>query len=174
MKHRSSQSGHTFIELILVIVLLAIALPALLHLFAEVTVSGAQSHALPTVTSLASELMEEIRSRKFDELGGNADGNGNWSGTLGPDGGEVAKDDFNDVDDFNGWAQDFSPDFADYTATVTVSYVNAADLGTPLVVPETLPNDWTPSYKRIEISVSNASLAGPVTVVTVVSEIQNL
>lgn len=170
-----SQAGFTFVEIILAILLLAIVVPPLLNLFANITMAGVQSDVIPQAASLAVELMEEIKSRQFDELT-QKDGNGNWSTTLGTDAGESAanKATFDDVDDFNGWTQNFGSGLAQYTATVTVAYVASNDLNTALVIPQNVPSNWTPSYKRIVVSVSHPTLSAPIKISTVVTEVQFL
>lgn len=175
MKTLRCKRGFTFLEIVLAVALLAVALPPLLHLFAETAVTGAKVDSLPRASALASELMEEIKSRKFDELA-SKNGNGNWSTSLGIDAGENAanKSTFDDVDDFNGWSQNFGPNFSNYTATVSVSYVSSNDLNTPMTIPGPVPNNWTPSYKRIVVTVSNAALAGSIQLATVVTEVQSL
>lgn len=162
--------GHTLLELILGLTVLAIAIPGLLSLFAESTLGGAQTQTLPTMMSLASELMEELRSRPFDELAAR-DSNNNWSTVLGPDTGEANKSDFDDIDDFDGFTQGFGVGYPNYTASVTVNYVAETDLNSPLVIPSQPPPGWTPAYKRVAISVSHATLAGALTVVTVAAEV---
>ena len=129
---------------------------------------------MPKAVSLASELMEEIKSRKFDELSAKG-GTGNWSLALGSDVGETAvnKTTFDDADDFNGWTQNFAG-FPGYSASVTVSYVSASNLNTPLTVPSPAPNNWTPSYKRVVLTLAHPNLPASIQVATVVTEIQSL
>lgn len=169
-----SQKGLTLIEVILTILILGVAIPPLLMVFSENAVTGAKSAKLPTANVLANELMEEVRARKFDELAAKS-ASGNWSGSMGIEAGEQAlnKATFDDVDDFNGWNQSFTG-FADYTASVTVSYVGSNDLNAPLTTPSPMPNNWTPSYKRINVTVSNAAIAASITLATVVTEVQSL
>ncbi len=174
-KKKAHQKGFTIIETVLMIVLLAIAIPPLLHLFAETAVTGAKASVLPTANVLAIELMEEIKATKFDELSAKS-GSGNWSGSLGPDAGETAtnKATFDDVDDFNGWTQNFGAGYPGYTAAVSVSYVVSSDLSTPLVIPSPMPNNWTPSYKLIRVTISNPAMPAGITLATVVTEVQSL
>lgn len=170
-----SNRGHTLIEVVLAILIVAVAFPPLLHWFAGLAQEGAEVDALPTAVSLASELMEEIKSRKFDELD-EKDANGNWSTSLATDAGESATDKgtFDDVDDFDGWAQAFGGGFTDFTAQVDVSYVASNDLDNPLTIPGPVPDDWTPSYKYVVVTVSHPSLAADIQVTTVVTEVQSL
>lgn len=174
MSKRLSCKGYTLVEIVLAMLLMAVALPPLLQLFAEVTFRSAETDVMPKAVSLASELMEEIKSRKFDELAAR-DVTGNWSLILGSDGGETAtnKNTFDDADDFNGWSQNFSG-FSGYSASVTVRYVSGSDLNAPLTVPSPAPNNWTPSYKRVVLTLAHPNLPSSIQVVSVLTEIQSL
>ena len=174
MKKRGGHNGFSIIEVIFLIVVLSIAIPSLLQLFAENTITGAKVAILPTANMLGVGLMEEIRSRKFDELSAK-DGDGNWSTTMGSDGAEGAvKANFDDVDDFDGWVETFAAPYADYSASVTVDYVSSNNLTTPLVIPGPVPDGWTPSYKLIQVAIDDPGLAVPITLTTVVTEVQSL
>ena len=159
----------------LAIVILSISIPALVKLFAETAISSGKSAILPTANELGIELMEEIKSRKFDELS-QRDGSGNWSTSLGIDAGENAsnKTTFDDVDDFSGWTQNFGASYPGYSATVSISYVVSNDLNTKLTIPSTVPNNWTPSYKLVQVTISNSALPSNITLSTVVTEVQSL
>lgn len=168
------QAGFSIVEVIFLIVVLSVAIPSLLQLFAENAITGAEVKILPSVKMLGAGLMEEIRSRKFDERDA-VDGDGNWSTTLGPDGAEGAvKANFDDVDDFNGWEEDYAAPYAGFSASVAVDYVANNNLGNPLVIPGPVPDDWTPSYKLIRVTIDDPGLAGPITLTTVVTEVQSL
>ncbi|MBI4411483.1 MAG: hypothetical protein HY541_03250 [Deltaproteobacteria bacterium] len=171
-----SDKGHSLIEVICVLVLLGVALPSLMNLFSNTTETAAGVDAVPVASALGKGLMEDIMARKFDELDAK-DANGNWSTTFGPDIGEDAgdKNTFNDVDDFDGWVQNFGADYPGYSATISVDYVDPADLNTPLAIPNPAPNDWTPSQKRIVVTLSNAdTLPGNLNFTTIATEIQSL
>lgn len=174
MKTTKKIRGFSIIELVLLISILSIATPLLVQLFAETAVTGAKAAILPTATMLGNGLMEEIKARKFDELDAKA-ASGNWSTVLASDAGETGnKTLFDDVDDFNGWTQDFGASYSSYTALVTVGYVASSDLNTTLAVPSPTPDDWTPSYKSIRVTVVNPGLAADIDLVTVVTEVQSL
>lgn len=161
------------VETVLMITLAAVVIPPLLMLFAETVISGANAHIQPTANLLANQLMEEIRARRFDEQSEKS-GSGNWSTVLVPDAGEADKPAFDDVDDFNGWAQNFGPTFPDYEASVTVEYVASNDLNTAMTIPDPVPNNWTPSYKRIRVTVNNVGLPAGIALTTLVTEMQSL
>lgn len=174
MRRMSGQNGFSIVEVVFLIVILSVAIPPLLQLFSENTISAAQSVFLPTANMLGVEMMEQIRSRKFDELDTKSPSN-NWSTTLGPDSGESGvKSAFDDVDDFNGWAETFAAPYTGYSATVLVDYVSSSNLNGPLVIPGPVPNGWTPSYKLIRVTVSNAGLAGDITITSLVTEVQSM
>lgn len=175
VRRQQGFSGYSIIEVILTMLLVAIALPPLLHLFANVNVSSSQANLLPFNATLASTLMEEVKSKKFDELD-EKDADGNWSTVLTADAGETAnnKATFDDVDDFNGWVEVFDPNLPQVTGNVTVGYVASNDLDTLLAVPQPAPNDWTPSYKRISVTVTQPGYPGTLELVTVVTEAQSL
>ncbi|QQR81215.1 MAG: prepilin-type N-terminal cleavage/methylation domain-containing protein [Deltaproteobacteria bacterium] len=166
-----NQKGFSLVELILTITLMTIGLPAIMHLFAETIMTSAKLVVQPTSADLANELMEEIKSRKFDER--TAKTNGNWSTIMGTDSGETTKAQFDDVDDFNGYTQSFSG-YTGYSATVSVGYVSSANINSLLTIPGTVPASWTPSYKMITVTISNAALPANYVLKTLVTEVQSL
>ncbi|MBI4845768.1 MAG: hypothetical protein HY810_04755 [Candidatus Omnitrophica bacterium] len=109
---------------------------------------------------LANELMEEIKSRRFDE---NTYPNEPVNiALLGIDSGEVAsnRQTFDDIDDYNGWNRNppqsinsaVLSDFAQFTTSVIVEYVTISG------------NNWitassATNYKRITVNVSHPKIA---------------
>lgn len=177
MRKQRRQKGFSMIEVVLMIMILSIAIPSLLQLFTENTITGAEVQILPTAKMLAARKMEEVLAMRFDEQDekGEMFGDGNWARTMGPGGGEVGHPElWNDVDDFNGSDDDLEAPYEGYSVAVTVSYVSSNNLTTPLVIPAPIPDDWTPSYKLIEVTVDNPGLVAPVTLTTVVTEVQAL
>lgn len=150
--------GFSLIELIMAMVILGIALFPLLKLFGDMTVMGNNPEDTMSQSMLAQELLEEIKSHRFDELV-DVDGSGNWSSSLGVEGAEVStnKSTFDDVDDFNGFTEVMASPFTGYTRTVSVGYVAGNDLDTVLAIPSPITNDWTPNFKRIAVTVSSSS-----------------
>jgi type II secretory pathway pseudopilin PulG len=163
MKQNKFSFGFTFVELILAVVVLGIAIPPLLQVAGNLSLQAVQGDVVPTAASLGNNLMEEIKSRRWDELLTTDNTQGNWSDVMSIDAGEDATDEstLDDVDDFNGWTKDFSANYTGYTASVVVSYVDETDLNTPVVIPSLpLSPSWTPGFKRIVITISNSSLSG--------------
>jgi hypothetical protein len=149
-----------------------LGIPSLKHLFAETTMTGARAVVRPTAVSLANEMMEEIKARKFDERSAK-DASSNWSTSLGPDSGESVKSGFDDVDDFNGYTQSF-PGYTGYTATVNVGYVTTANINAVIAIPSPATNGCTSSYKLITVTISNAALPANYVLKTLVTEVQSL
>ena len=113
-----------------------------------------------------------------------ADANGNWSTTLGPDTATKGRDGvanestsnkttFDDVDDFNGFSETLAGTFAGYRRSVVVAYVNPPNLNTPLAIPSPVPNNWTPGYKRVVVTVT-PPVGQAVTLVTLVTPVNFL
>ena len=108
------------------------------------------SHDARVVTTrahgIAQELVEEILTRRFDEL--SAQSGGNWS-VIGIDSGENAADmtTFDDIDDFNGWSEAMGWPYAGFTRTVSIIYVDDSDLE--------VASTRDKNYKRVNVQVSN-------------------
>jgi len=89
------QRGVTLIDLILVIIIVAIAIPPMVGVFITSTRNSTFGVTMARANHLASNLFEEIRSKRWDENVGAA------SATLGPETGENRAT-YDDVDDFHG------------------------------------------------------------------------
>jgi MSHA pilin protein MshD len=158
--------GFTLVEVILVVVVAAIAVPSIMMLFTESVRSGSDALLLGTASRLAEDLMEEIRTRKWDE--NSPDGGGTApvrSGVLGPEAGEMRAS-YDDIDDFSAITEQTPPrdavnavmqEFSGYSRSVAVEYVNDA------LVPSSGPTD----HKRVTVTVSCG--AGRVDLVTIIS-----
>lgn len=119
------------------------------------------SEATLVASGLAGELLEEVRLRKWDQSQPDSrPGYPAYSqSAIGTDAGENTADKttFNDIDDFNGWAEQPPQDpigrplsgFAGYKRTVTVAYVSSA------LDPSGTPTD----YKLVTVCVTRATLA---------------
>ncbi len=175
--------GLTLIDLIVTLTILAIAIPTLLNVAAQVTQRSVRSSTLLRANRLGQELMEEVLSVQFDELA-NKNANGNWSTPLGAETSTTGRDGatneqtsskatFDDVDDFNGFSETLTGAFTGYRRSVTVSYVSPSDLNTPLTIPNPVPNNWTPDYKRIVVTVT-PPVGSAVTLVTLVTPVNFL
>lgn len=154
------EAGTSLIEMILVVLLLSITILSLLKLFGDLSLVSVGPDYRMTGNQLAQELMEEVKSRRFDEKGAKT-ADGNWSTTLGPDPGESTsgtRSTLDDVDDYNGFSESLSSPYSGFSRSVSVSYVNAGDLNTPLTIPQNVPNNWTPEYKRVVVTVTQGGV----------------
>lgn len=153
-----SRGGFVLVEVTIAYVLLVFALVALVPVFIIAIRAGANSEALQASTYLSSELLEEVRLRRWDERTAAAGGHIPAPSTLGVDGAESAADkrQFDDVDDFNGWTESYPldpvmrvlNDFKAYRRTVTVAYVDSA------MAPSALVTD----YKMITVCTRTATV----------------
>ncbi|MBC8402080.1 MAG: hypothetical protein ISR95_00960 [Candidatus Marinimicrobia bacterium] len=142
-------AGVSLIELIIVIILLAVAFPAFMQMLNTSDEKRAEAEIRTIQTTLANDLMNEIRSRWYDDYYTEE-----WSTTLGPELDEISLSDYDDVDDFHGWseAEGEISDFPHYSRSATVEYVDVeGDLETPV----TGPTD----YKLVTVTISHRSLS---------------
>lgn len=150
----ATSKGLTIIEMVVVIVVLGLAIPPLLTMWADVAWRSSRSELLADSTFYAQQLMEEIKSKNFVDPEQPSDT------TLGPNGTETYPN-YDDVDDFNGRTDN---PVAGYTRSVTVDYISLSG-----------GSSWQTSgtatdYKRIIVTVSRSSgSALPVSLTAMVS-----
>lgn len=157
----TSNKGLTIIELVVVIVVLGLAIPPLLTMWANVAWRSAASELLADSTFYAQQLMEEIKSKNF------VDPDDPNNTNIGINGTENSNDrtTFDDVDDFVGCTDTSvtAPDTG-YTRSAAVSYVTL-NVSTWDEVPS-----GTSNYKRITVTVSRSSgSAIPVSLTALIS-----
>ena len=128
--------GFVLVEVTIAYIILALALVALVPVFMIAIKAGKNTEQLQTATYLSTELLEEIRMRKWDERTTATLAHiPAPSSSLGIDTGETASDKrtFDDIDDFNGWIEPQAvdpimralPNFTAYRRTAAVSYVDS-------------------------------------------------
>jgi len=108
-----NQQGFTLIELIVGIVVLTLSLSIMSTLIAPAEEKSADNVLQIKASELAQSLMNDITSRAFDDnsdmsggrirCGEPADGTNDCTLTLGPETGEINRNLYDDVDDFNGF-----------------------------------------------------------------------
>lgn len=168
--------GFTLVELIVVLVIAAIALPGLMIYFTESMRHSSDAQVETIALGLAQELMEEVKAKRWDENSPIDPDNPLYSDPLAPEG-EMRCDPaaigctaFDDIDDYNGLNNDEprnphgAPvdqdldgvnDFAGYRQLVTVCYANPVPpvsdggAGTDAGVCAAGPT----SYKKITVTV---------------------
>lgn len=118
----SREGGFTLIGLITMIIVSAIAIPPMMVGLTTWLDAAHQSERMEIAVQLATDLMEEILARDFDD----------------PDGTdtETLRADFDDVEDYNGWSSSPPKDvngislstYAGYTRSVSIIGVPQNDL----------------------------------------------
>ena len=144
------QRGVTLIDLIITIIILAIAVPPMVGVFITSTRNSTFGVTMARANHLASNLFEEIRSKRWDENTGAA------SATLGLDTGETRAT-YDDVDDFHGLNETPPKDsqgvamsgFTGFRQQVSVCYVASTDLNT------CLGSGLTSNYKKVIVTVTD-------------------
>jgi MSHA pilin protein MshD len=131
------KGGFLLVEASLAGMMIALALVTLVPAFVLSVKANKAAEQIKVATQLSTELLEEIRLRRWDELTPLSPKSiPVGSSTLGIDSGETASDKrtFDDIDDFNGWTESPPQDpmmqplagFTGYSRSVTVRYVDAA------------------------------------------------
>ncbi len=144
------QRGVTLIDLIITIIILAIAVPPMVGVFITSTRNSTFGVTMARANHLASNLFEEIRSKRWDENTGAA------SATLGPDTGETRAT-YDDVDDFHGLNDAPPKDSLGGTMSgstgfrqqVSVCYVASTNLNACLGA------GLTSNYKKVIVTVTD-------------------
>lgn len=155
MKNRA----FTYIEVLMSVVILGFVLIPLLSQFYTGFQGNIIAELVTQSINLADDLMEEIKSRRFDE---NAYPNEPVAPVaLGVDAGENSNDrrTFDDVDDYNGWSQ--SPpqaidgtvlvNFSRFSRTVFVEYITVSGA-------DWISSGSTTYYKRITVIVTHPKI----------------
>jgi MSHA pilin protein MshD len=144
--HRDER-GFTLVDLILVIIIVAIAIPPMLALFIQVVGGSTFGVTVSRANALASTLREEIQSKKWDESAPPP------SLILGPETGE-SRVIYDDVDDFDGLDESPPQDsqgailagFTGFRQQVSVCYVANTDFDTCIGGPT--------MYKQVTVTVT--------------------
>jgi len=165
-----SRRGFSYLEIIMGVMILGFILTPLLSQFYIGFQATRTADALSQATFLAEDLMEEIKSKRFDE--NKFPAGSTPRAQFGPDSGESASDrrTFDDIDDFNGWTS--SPpraangtiltDFTGFTCSVQVEYVT---LGAGTIWQVTTSSTF---YKRVSVTVTSTQ-SGPIQMHTLFS-----
>lgn len=90
--------GFTLLESLIAAVVLAGAISAVVWPFSVGAQNELASERRTLASCLAQELMEEVLSKPFDDPDGD--------GSLGPDGGESTRADYDNIDDYHGYTED--------------------------------------------------------------------
>lgn len=153
-----NKKGFTLIEVVMIIVILGIIMPGIMLYF----ITGVKDSAIPqrrtTAIFLAEALMEEIKSKRWDENTGVITFDSTCSNATFPITTEEAtRNLYDDVDDFHGLNTPItdsqgtskSSDYPNYTQQATIMYVNAGALDTSVAGPT--------CYKRILVRITDTT-----------------
>lgn len=128
--------GFILVEISVAYVILAVALVALVPMFIMALRSAKATERIVQATYLASEMLEEVRLRKWDAKTPHPARRITSPSAIGPDASEnpLDKRTFDDADDFHGWRENAAlgprmeplEAFAAYSRSVSVRYVDSA------------------------------------------------
>lgn len=144
----------------MIIVIISIAIPTLLIMVGQEAKFGVESEIRVTATNVAQALMEEIKTKMWDQNSPIPPGTA--SATLGPDA-EATRADYTDIDDFNdvdpaaaGCTDTITVNSVTFTRQVEVCYVDGATLNTCLGSKSgcTWIGATPTNYKNITITVT--------------------
>ena len=116
-----NNKGVNLIELVATLVVVGIAIPVLLSMWANISWRSVGSENVAEATSYARELMEEIRSKRFDERISSP-----WTSSLGIDLTEKPSDasTFDDLDDYvNTTDHNITTPATGYSRSASIEYV---------------------------------------------------
>ena len=164
----ANKNGFTLIEIVMIIVIVSIAIPALLIVLGQETQQSVNAELQINAVNVGQAMMDEIKSKNWDQ--NSPIPPGTYTTPLGLEGTECrtsctglqcgANPIYNDVDDYNGLSETCTWGGPSFTTTVAVCYVAATDLNTCV-------DPTTTDYKRIQVTVQNPSM-GSSTLVTLV------
>jgi len=145
----NQRPGFSYVEAVISVVILGTAVTAGLSMFGSYAHGVAFTFESAIARGLAAELISEITAREYQDPGA--------SPVFGPDSGEIARADFDDVDDYDGWSESppavadgtplDGPNFVGFSREVVVSSVDDNTMTTDVT-------DGASNSKRIVVTVS--------------------
>lgn len=138
MNAGTGEKGVTLMEMVVIITVIGLAIPAMLNNFASISIRAIRSEAVADAAFYSQQMMEEVKAKAFVDPG---EPNNT---ALGPNGSE-AYPGFNDIDDYDNYARNEGA----YSISVSVVY---ADLN---------GSSWEVSpdptgYKLVTVTARNA------------------
>ena len=150
------------IELVVAIIVVGLAIPALTRNWFDITKRSVQSEELLDSTSYGEQLMEEIKSKRFDErIDIPWTPENFFSARRADESDENARDRYDDVDDYAGFNETLP---GGYRSSVQVAYVNLTGSSWRNVTGD------ESDFKRITVFVSRSDTRANTTLVSVVGE----
>jgi MSHA pilin protein MshD len=152
--------GLTLIEIVIAIVVIGLTVPVLTRNWFDVTRSSVRSETLYDAVSYGEQLMEEIKSKRFDEQLEPPWTPANLFGARrSNEGNEATRALYDDVDDYDGLNETLS---SGLRGAVRVEYVNMTGSAW-----QTVAGDET-DFKRVTVTVSRNTLLTNTTLSTIV------
>ncbi|MFQ6677178.1 MAG: prepilin-type N-terminal cleavage/methylation domain-containing protein [Fidelibacterota bacterium] len=156
MRTNKNDSGFSLVEIIIGVVIVGIGFVGAMNAFTFIRSKSFQIEATFRAVSVANSVMHTVRAENFDESSAEP-----WTLNLGPE--ESFVSDFDDADDYAGYAWDFQPKgFPGYDVTTRIYYVNPAVSWVDSVGTQT-------NYKHIIVQVSHQGLPVPVTLTSLIT-----
>lgn len=146
---KKTENGLSLAEVLIAVFIITPVLIFLLKVFLQNVRGVTESWDETKAITSAQRLMDHIRTMKWDDITvfGSTISTTDASSPLGPEAGETAVVDYDDVDDWNGYAPDATT--AEYRRSVQVQYVNVDAAGNV-----TLAAGRT-DFKRVTVQVTN-------------------
>lgn len=142
-----SRKGASLVDVIIGVSLIALAAGSFTTVILNIRENSNNAYSMIRATWMANAVLEIISGYPFEDSDG-------IEGHLGRDGGErYDKEDFDDVDDFNGYTYGLA-EYADITAIISVSFVNVDGDPHPVIS----PSGSATNFKLIQVTVSAPDL----------------
>lgn len=143
---KTDETGLTLLELVIIITILGFSFPMILTFFGKMLQSGSHAIIINQSQALASDLLEEIRSKRWDE------NRKHPTAFLASEANEVRQT-FDDIDDYNGLNNSPPLDFtgnpikfvSKYKRQVSICYVTTEHPDKCI--------DTTTMYKKVVVTV---------------------
>lgn len=126
------------------------------HMIQRNSMMQVQSELEQEVIALGQEVIEEARTKSFDEITVNSEappslipGGFTQPDQLGPDIGNSSRSTFDDFDDYNGWSDTFTTEHGEFEVSAEVYYVD------PVNYQKTMS---TSTFKKIDVLVTSQFL----------------
>lgn len=147
--------GISLIELVIAIIVIGLAIPALTRNWFDITQRSIRSEEIFDSASYNEQLMEEIKSKRFDE---STEPPWTPENSLGVESDEDTRAKYDDIDDYDGFGETLPGGFQ---SSVQVAYVDLS--GT---VWQAVTGQET-DFKRVNVTVSRTNGGSSTTLVAV-------
>jgi len=146
-----NQQGFSFIEMMLAIGILSMALLPIIMGMTKSLKGTTDSSIRQKAATVALDMMNDIKSKRWDE-----NSNAPFSDPLGPDG-ESGPATYDDIDDWNGYTSTVQKEGANFAVSFTVDYAVITSLGGNKYRVEVISAVSPTDYKRVVVNVEGPS-----------------